>query len=106
MLCFYSWFSTTACSSLNISNFFKNIYMKRNVCVKDRDVEYNLVERRVDSINRMNKTFDEPDDDVHPSNGGGCRRCGTAKEGMVERRKGRMKKRHIEKKGGSESGRG
>jgi len=35
--------------------------------VKTRDVEYNLVERRVDSINRMNKTFDEPDDDVHPS---------------------------------------
>lgn len=73
--------------------------MKRNVCVKVRDVEYNLVERRADSINRMNKTFDEPDDDVHPSNGGGCRRCGTAKEGMVERRKGRMKKKTHRKEG-------
>jgi len=41
--------------------------MKRNARVKTCDVEYNLVERRVDSINRMNKTFDEPDDDVHPS---------------------------------------
>lgn len=63
--------------------------------VKTRDVEYNLVERRVDSINRMNKTFDEPDDDVHPSNRGGCRRCGTAEEEMIERRKGGMKKRHA-----------
>lgn len=72
--------------------------------VKTCDVEYNLVERRVDSINRMNKTFDEPDDDVHPSNGGGCRRCGTAEEEMIERRKGRMKKRHVGKKGGGENG--
>jgi len=44
------------------------------------DVEYNLVECRVDSINRMNKTFDEPDDDVHPSSAGGCWRCGTAQK--------------------------
>lgn len=53
----------------------------------------------------MNKTFDEPDDDVHRSNGEGCRRCGTAEEEMVERRKGRMKKRHIGEKRGGESGR-
>lgn len=33
-----------------------------------RDVEYNLVECRGNSINGMNKTFDELDDDVHPSN--------------------------------------
>jgi hypothetical protein len=28
----------------------------------------------------MNKTFDEPDDDVHPSSAGGCWRCGTAQK--------------------------